>query len=177
MSQTVEGTGEPPRARSASEASASARPVSPQDHALTPGFVAVSRPSSPSRKERLAALRKTRVVVRRVGPVSVLKLSLVFYTCIMLIVFFGLLILYGFMAAAGVTKNLADLIAGFGLTDAEKGQFAINAAWVFTRIFAAGCLMVVVASLINVIAAFLYNLISDMIGGLEVTLAEKRFRV
>jgi hypothetical protein len=37
--------------------------------------------------------------------------------------------------------------------------------------------MVVVASLINVIAAFLYNLISDMIGGLEVTLAEKRFRV
>jgi len=122
-------------------------------------------------------VRKARVVLRRVGPLSVLRLSLIFYTCVMLIGFFGLLILYGLMVAAGVTKNLADLIAGLGLTDAAKGHFTIDGTWLFTRILAAGCLLVVLASLVNVVAALLYNLISDLVGGLEVTLAEKRFRV
>ena len=34
--------------------------------------------------------------------------------------------------------------------------------------------MVVVWSLINVFVAFLYNLISDLVGGIEITLAERR---
>jgi hypothetical protein len=34
--------------------------------------------------------------------------------------------------------------------------------------------MVVVWSLINVFVVFLYNLISDLVGGVEITLAERR---
>jgi hypothetical protein len=34
--------------------------------------------------------------------------------------------------------------------------------------------MVVVWSLINLMVAFLYNLISDVVGGVEITLAEKK---
>jgi hypothetical protein len=34
--------------------------------------------------------------------------------------------------------------------------------------------MVVVAAILNLIVTFLYNLISDVVGGLEVTLSEKR---
>jgi hypothetical protein len=37
-----------------------------------------------------------------------------------------------------------------------------------------GAVMVVVWSLINVFVVFLYNLISDVIGGIEVTLSERR---
>ena len=41
-------------------------------------------------------------------------------------------------------------------------------------LFLLGCVFTVVWSVINVFIAFLYNLISDIVGGIEVTLAEKR---
>jgi hypothetical protein len=40
--------------------------------------------------------------------------------------------------------------------------------------FLGGSVLTLVWSLINVLVAFLYNLISDVVGGIEVTLAEKR---
>ena len=188
MSQIVEESGEqPPEARADFEPASG--PQTGTEAGAEPGFEAqpdltVSAPPEPglepspplSRRERRKQVRKTRVVVRRVGPISVLKLSLIFYFCLMLIVFGGLLILYGIMSATDVMKNLADVIAGFGLTDAEKGEFVINGEWLFTRIFIAGFGMVVAGALINLLVAFLYNMISDVVGGVEVTLAEKRSR-
>src|SRR5207244_1323780 len=49
------------------------------------------RPRAPKPK---AAPRRTRVVVRRVDPWSILKFSLLFYFCLMLVVMFALMILY-----------------------------------------------------------------------------------
>lgn len=137
-----------------------------------------SRPPSPSgssRRERRQQVRKTRVVVRRVGPISVLKLSLIFYFCLMLIVFGGLLILYGIMSATGAIDKTAEVIGTLGFGNAQ-GAFEINGSWLFTRLFIAGCGMVVAAAIINLLVAFLYNLLADVVGGLEVTLAEKRTR-
>ena len=145
---------------------------------VDPFTPAESRPppaSGPSRRERRQQVRKTRVVVRRVGPISVLKLSLIFYFCLMLIVFGGLLILYGIMSATGAVDKTAEVIGNLGFATAQ-GTFEINGSWLFTRMFVAGCGMVVVAAIINLLVAFLYNLLADVLGGLEVTLAEKRIR-
>ena len=118
-------------------------------------------------------MRKTRVVVRRVGPISVLKLSAIFYFCLMLIVYGGLLILYGIMSATGAMDKAAEFIGNIGFED-KAGTFEINGNWLFTRLFIIGCGMVVAAAIINLLVAFLYNLLSDVLGGLEVTLSEKR---
>ena len=45
---------------------------------------------------------------------------------------------------------------------------------VFGWLLLAGLGNVVIWSLVNVFVAFLYNLISDVVGGIEVTLAQKR---
>jgi hypothetical protein len=111
-----------------------------------------------------------RVVIRKVGPWSVFKLSLFFYFCIMLVVLGAFTMLYLVLGAIGaldsVTRLIRDLFA--------DQSFKINGGWLLARAFVVGLAMVVLWSLINVFVTFLYNLISDVIGGVEVTLAEKR---
>jgi hypothetical protein len=136
---------------------------------VTPEPAPRHNPGMLSRRSKPSS-RRTRVVVRRVGPISVLKFSLIFYFCVMLIVFLGLLFLYAIMGAIGVNTSLAKFLGElFG-----TAEFKINGSWIFTRVFLVGCGLVVVWSLINVMVAFLYNLISDLVGGIEITLAEKR---
>ncbi len=113
--------------------------------------------------------RHARVVIRKVGPWSVLKFSLLFYFCIMLVVLGALMILYLVMGAIGaldsITRFTRDLLG--------DQSFKIHGGWLFTRGFLIGVVMVVLWSLINVVVVLLYNLISDVVGGIEVTLAEK----
>ena len=52
--------------------------------------------------------------------------------------------------------------------------FTVHGDWLFIRGLWYGVALVVVGSIINVFVAFLYNLISDLVGGVEVTLTERR---
>ena len=114
---------------------------------------------------------RVRVVVRRVEPWSVLKFSLLFYFCVMLIFLFGMAILYGVLGAMGVLTTIADFIGelwGYG-----EGEFRFHGGWIFTWLFILGIIGVVAWSLINVCIAFLYNLVSDIVGGVQITLDDR----
>jgi hypothetical protein len=126
----------------------------------------IRRPSRP-------AQRRTRVTVRRVGPLSVLKFSLIFYFCVMAALLLGLIFLYMIMQAVGAIDAIEELITKFFVQD-DGGAFQIDPGYLLPRAFLLGCGMVIVWSFINVMAAFLYNLISDVVGGVEITLAEKK---
>lgn len=145
---------------------------------------APSSPSAPSAPppgaRRVAAdrrgSRRTRVVVRKIGPLSVLKFSLIFYFCVMLIVFFALMIVYALLSAIGAIDAAGRLLGYVFATGNANGPqpVVIRFGRVFTWIFLVGAANVVLWSLVNVFVAFLYNLISDVVGGIELTLAEKR---
>src|SRR6266496_4335184 len=107
-----------------------------------------------------ATARQTRVVVKKVQPWSVLKFSLLFYFCLMLIFLFALLILYWVLGVIGVLDSISHL---FGELLAVK-DFRINGAWIFSRMFLIGVVGVVVWSLVNTCVALLYNLVSDVVG-------------
>ena len=130
----------------------------------------VATRARPTRKQRKAKSRQARVVVRKVGPWSVLKFSLIFYFCVMLVLLGALMILYGVLEAIGALDSLTRLIRDLFADQ----SFSIHGDWLFTRGFAIGSAMVLLWSLINVVVAFLYNLISDLVGGIEITLSEKR---
>jgi hypothetical protein len=131
---------------------------------------------APSRSGPVKAVgRRTRVVVRKVGPVSVLKFSLLFYFCVMLIVYFALMIIYWLLSAVGAIDSTSRLL-GYVFASGTAGDtqsVQIRFGSVFSWLFLIGLANVVVWSLVNLFVAFLYNLISDVVGGIEVTLAQK----
>jgi hypothetical protein len=134
---------------------------------------AVAETEAVSRRgEERTAARRTKVVIRRVDPWSVLKFSLLFYFCLMLVFLFALLMLYWLLGVVGVLDSAARVLSdvGFG---GEAG-FEFHGYWIFSRLFLIGLAGVIVWSLVNVLISVLYNLISDVVGGVQVTLAERR---
>jgi hypothetical protein len=135
------------------------------------------REPGPLRRPRLPrsrpTQRRTRVTVRRVGPLSVLKFSLIFYFCVMVAIFLGLVFLYMILQAVGVISTIEDWVTQI-FPSKDGSTFHIQAGYLMPRVFLLGCGMVIVWSFINLMVAFLYNLISDIVGGIEITLAEKK---
>jgi hypothetical protein len=124
---------------------------------------------STSRAAAKSARGRVRVVVRRVEPWSMLKFSLLFYFCVMLIFLFGMAILYWVLGTLGVLDSLASFIGGLYGDD----NFKFNGGWIFTWLFVLGLVGTVAWSLINVCVAFLYNLVSDIVGGVQITLDDR----
>jgi hypothetical protein len=117
--------------------------------------------------------RRTNVVIRRVNAWSVLKFSLLFYFCLMLVFMFALLLLYWMLGVIGVLDSLSKLLSDIGF-GSPKGGFKFHGGWIFSRLFLIGVGGVVVWSLVNTLVALLYNLCSDIVGGIKVTLGEDR---
>jgi len=132
------------------------------------------RPTTPGR-------RRTRVEIRHVGPLSVLKYSLLFYFCLMLIGFIALFLIFQVLEAAGTITTLETKILGCLFrpenveqrTTGECTPYEINGTVVFTWLFLLGVAGTAIIALLNTFLAVVYNLISDIVGGVEVTLAER----
>lgn len=134
----------------------------------------------PTRTDRSRAFgepRRTRVTVRRFGLLSVFRFSLLMSFCMMLVVWLALLIIFLVLQAVGVTDTIAEWIGC--LVNTTEGTKActpavIDGAKIFTWLFLIGCVFALVWTALGVFFALLYNLISDIVGGIEVTLSERR---
>ncbi|MGH2675845.1 MAG: DUF3566 domain-containing protein [Actinomycetota bacterium] len=127
---------------------------------------------APAGSQRPAS-RRVRVAIRRISPWSVLKISLVLYFCLLLVVMVGLGILYGVLSTAGILDSIAELLTGVGFGDAE-GTFEFDTGYVFRLLFLVGVISTALWAAFTVFVAFLYNIIADLLGGVEVTLVERR---
>jgi len=124
---------------------------------------------SRARMQRIPASRavRHRTTIRKIDPWSVLKLSLIFYFCVLLVVMLGLTVFWAVVIRLGLIEALQELLGKVGLE-----LVRINGVNIARVIFLVGLVNVVLWSGINVFMSFLYNLISDLVGGLRVTLAD-----
>lgn len=132
-------------------------------------MLAAGAVTTETRRPELYEARKVRRLVRHVEPWSVLKISLIFYFCIWIIMLVAGTILWRVAASSGMIDNIEKFIKEiFALK-----SFTFDARRIF-RIYAVGGLVTVVAATgFTVLLSVLFNLISDLTGGVRVTVIEE----
>jgi hypothetical protein len=131
----------------------------------------VSAPPTSKMEGADASGRRAQVVVHRINAWTVLRVSLLFYFCVMVILVFALSIVYWVLGVMGVLASVSDLLASIF---PDNKSYTIDGGWLFIRALVVGAGWVVIWSLVNMFLALLYNLISDVVGGIKVTLAEPK---
>jgi hypothetical protein len=113
--------------------------------------------------------RKVRRVIRHVDPWSVLKLSLLFYLCLFLVVMVAGVLLWSLASSAGTIGDVEGFIKDLGAFD----TFTFEGPQIFRACALGGLILVLVGTGLNVLIAVLFNLISDLVGGIRVTVIEE----
>jgi hypothetical protein len=97
----------------------------------------------------------------------VLKASLVFSSCLLVVWMVAVLVLFGILSGAGVFDSVNQTLSDVLATNVDfSGPLVIFGALIL------GAFNVVLFSALATVAAFAYNITASLIGGLDVTLAE-----
>jgi hypothetical protein len=125
---------------------------------------APSRARAEGGRPRLALGPRNRRVVRHLDIWSVAKVSFIFYFCVLIVLLVAGAVLWNVAAAFGVITTLEKLVRSLFALSSFKVHPLAALAW-GAAIGGALCFIGIV---VNVLAAVLYNLISDIVGGLQV---------
>jgi hypothetical protein len=114
-------------------------------------------------------VRYARRVLRRVDPMTVLRFSVLFYVSLLVVFLVAGILLWLAASVTGVVDNVETFI---------KQLFALNSFhFVGPKLFLAtllgGAVLTVLGTGLNVLMAVLYNLVADVVGGIEVTVLEE----
>jgi hypothetical protein len=115
------------------------------------------------------AARMKRWTVRRIDPWSTLKFALVFNLAIALVLIVMSLIIYGVASALEVRTMIEQLVHSFGWP-----EWRLTAKAVLLGTTAFGLASVIIWSGAAVCLVLLYNLVSELVGGIEVDAGEDR---
>jgi len=126
------------------------------------------RPALPLLRRR-PRVRKVTRIVRRVDAWGVFKISLIFYVILYIILLVAGVLLWNLANTTGTVANVEGFARDlFGLKTFEfDGEKLFRASWVL------GAILVVAGTGLNVTLAVLFNLISDLVGGVRVTVLEE----
>jgi hypothetical protein len=148
-----------------------AAPVVPEATTVVPADGTPPTPpkaaKAPKAKKVKVAGRTTRVILRRLDPWSVLKLSLVYYLAVFVVILVAATLLWAGAEAAGVVGNIEDFMIDIGFED-----FQFLPSKLLGGVALGGLVLVVAGTFANVLLASLFNLMSDVVGGLKLTLQE-----
>ncbi|HHC07379.1 MAG TPA: hypothetical protein ENK55_01485 [Actinobacteria bacterium] len=116
-------------------------------------------------------VRRVRRVIRRIDPWTVLKVSLVFNLIVALVVVLGTWVMWSVLVQRGVPDRIADLADSIRLT------FTPNGPLYFRIVTLSAFIGAIAATGLATLAAILYNLIADVVGGIEILVLEETHAV
>jgi hypothetical protein len=113
-------------------------------------------------------VRRVTRVVREIDPWSALKVGLVFHLVIYLTLLVASVLLWSVASATGTIDNIERFLESFGW---ESFQF--NGLALFFNVLFLGLLGVVLLTALWVLGAMVFNLITDLVGGIRVSVLEE----
>ncbi len=113
--------------------------------------------------------RKVRRLVRHVEPWSVLKISLIFYFCLWVILLIAGVMLWNLAISSGTIDNVEKFVTELFALE----SFSFNPDQIFRASAIGGLVLVVAGAGFTVLMAVLFNLISDITGGIRFTVVEE----
>lgn len=124
----------------------------------------------------MATVRRVRRVIRKFDPWTVFKVSLLLHVVFSVATLIGLLVLWSLLVRVGIPQALDDFLVLISLIDEgtvffNNGSRFVRVAIFFTVVFG------VSMTLLSTLAAVFYNLVSDVVGGVEVVMLEETLRV
>ena len=141
-------------------------PVGPRPR--PPSRSALGRALQARTSRRLRA-RRVRRLVRHIEPWSVLKVSLILYFCAWVVMLFVGVTLWNLAVSSGLVADVENFVLELFALE----SFKINADQIFRIAAVGGLVLVLAGSALTVLAAVLFNLISDVTGGVRLTVVEE----
>lgn len=115
------------------------------------------------------AVQRVRRVIRKVDPWTVLKVSLVFNAIMALVFVLGTVIFWAIFVNAGIPERINELALLIGL---ENG-INLDGEVYFRIVILLSVIGTIMMTGFFTLGAVVYNLISDLVGGIEVIVLEE----
>ncbi|MEA2000426.1 MAG: DUF3566 domain-containing protein [Actinomycetota bacterium] len=117
------------------------------------------------------AVRRVRRIVRKIDPWTVLKASFVFNAVMGLVSVLGTWVMWSLVVQKGIPEKIIDLF------DAVTIELIIEGELYFRIVVLLAVIGVVGMTAFMTLGAVVYNLISDLVGGVEITVLEETYNV
>jgi hypothetical protein len=117
--------------------------------------------------------RKARLVIKHIDPWTVMKLSFVVSIVMLAVCVVAVAIIYGVLGKMGVWTQINTLVNEVSPTTTSTALHSpVSAGRVVGIAALIGAINVVLLTALSTLGAAIYNLISDLVGGVEVTLTD-----
>jgi hypothetical protein len=113
-------------------------------------------------------LRRVTRVVRDIDVWSVFKVGLVFHLVLFVILLIAVTLLWGVANSTGTIDNVENFFESFGWE-----TFSFDGTALFSNFAVFGLLAALLGTASWVIGAVMFNLITELVGGLRVTVLEE----
>ena len=116
-------------------------------------------------------VRRVSLVIRDIDPWSVFKVALVFHLVLYFVVLISLVLLWSVAESTGTIENIENFMESFGWE-----SFSFDGWALFKNVWVLGLFVVVLFTGLWVLIATIFNLITDLVGGVRVTVLEEEVR-
>lgn len=111
--------------------------------------------------------------IRRIDPWSTLKVSLVLSVALFFVWMIAVAFLYLVLGGMGVWSKLNSNVGDLLNNASGSSNELVSSGTIFGGAFLIGLVNIILLTAMATIGAFVYNLTTDLIGGVEVTLADR----
>jgi len=122
----------------------------------------------------MVKVNRVRRIIRKVDPWTVLKVTFVLNFVVALTIVLGFSILWVLLINAGVPQGLEDIARRLALLD-ENASLVGNIEALFSSVVFLATVYLLTQTALATVGAFFYNLVSDLVGGIEVVVLEESY--